>query len=359
MENTSLYFRQGGSDKVYQAAIEPKGDGFVVNFAYGRRGAALTMGTKTQNPVPEDKAREVYRKLVASKMAKGYTPGEGGTPFQNPDAPARDTGLRPQLLNPVEEAQALVLVSDSSHWMQEKKDGRRMLIQKREATVRGINRKGLEVGLDAALVAATQALPHDFTIDGELVGPVYHAFDLLEVDSHDQRGTSYRERYQTLAGLLSFTSGNLRVVPIYRTAQEKAAAFSRLKNENDEGVVFKLPDAPYTAGRPASGGSQLKFKFYATASFIVRKVNTQRSIELGLRDDNVEIPVGNVTIPQNHEIPEKGKIVEVRYLYAFKGGSVYQPVFLGLRDDIATAACTLSQIKYKEIDTDEEEAEVA
>ena len=42
MEHITLYFRQGSSDKVYQARIESKGDGFIVAFAYGRRGAALT-----------------------------------------------------------------------------------------------------------------------------------------------------------------------------------------------------------------------------------------------------------------------------------------------------------------------------
>ena len=50
-DRVTLYYREGSSDKVYQAAIEPAGDGFVVNFAYGRRGATLTTGTKTSSPV--------------------------------------------------------------------------------------------------------------------------------------------------------------------------------------------------------------------------------------------------------------------------------------------------------------------
>ena len=33
MEHITLYFRQGSSDKVYQASIESKGDGFIVAFA--------------------------------------------------------------------------------------------------------------------------------------------------------------------------------------------------------------------------------------------------------------------------------------------------------------------------------------
>jgi len=46
-ESITLYFRQGNSDKVYQASIEPKGDRFIVTFAYGRRGSLLQTGTKT------------------------------------------------------------------------------------------------------------------------------------------------------------------------------------------------------------------------------------------------------------------------------------------------------------------------
>jgi bifunctional non-homologous end joining protein LigD len=40
-----LGYREGSSDKVYRAAVEAQGSGFVVNFAYGRRGASLAAGT--------------------------------------------------------------------------------------------------------------------------------------------------------------------------------------------------------------------------------------------------------------------------------------------------------------------------
>jgi bifunctional non-homologous end joining protein LigD len=42
------------------------------------------------------------------------------------------------------------------------------------------------------------------------------------------------------------------------------------------------------------------------------------------RDGFVEI--GNVTIPANVRIPAAGSLVEVRYLYAYPGGSQYQPL---------------------------------
>jgi bifunctional non-homologous end joining protein LigD len=128
MEQITLYYRHGGSDKIYQARIEPKDAGYVVNFAYGRRGATLQTGTKTAAAVDYDAAKAIYNKLVNEKTAKGCTPGEDGTPYQHTDKTT--TGIQCQLLNPVDEDQAEQLLDDPNYWMQEKMDGRRLLIRK-------------------------------------------------------------------------------------------------------------------------------------------------------------------------------------------------------------------------------------
>ena len=96
-ESQTLYFRDGSSDKVYQAAIEAKDDGFVVNFAFGRRGATLQTGTKTASPVTLAAAKKIYDKLINEKKAKGYTPGAEGTPYIHTDKEQRATGLHCQL----------------------------------------------------------------------------------------------------------------------------------------------------------------------------------------------------------------------------------------------------------------------
>jgi len=62
---TSLYFRNGSSDKEYRAWIEVTEDGYVVNVAYGRRGASLATGTKTSSPVGYGKAVAIFEKLIA------------------------------------------------------------------------------------------------------------------------------------------------------------------------------------------------------------------------------------------------------------------------------------------------------
>jgi bifunctional non-homologous end joining protein LigD len=128
----------------------------------------------------------------------------------------------------------------------------------------------------------------------------------------------------------------------------KERMFRHLQSEKKEGVVFKRLDAPYTPGRPNSGGNQLKHKFYATLSAVVAQINDKRSVELRLLNGQGWISVGNVTIPPNFKVPAVGEVVEIRYLYAFReSNALYQPVHLGPRKDVEQHECVLSQLKYK------------
>ncbi len=61
-------------------------------------------------------------------------------------------------------------------------------------------------------------------------------------------------------------------------------------------------DAPFSPGRPNSGGPQLKFKFVESASFIVSARNDKRSVGLGLFEGNELVSAGNVTIPPSIRI---------------------------------------------------------
>jgi bifunctional non-homologous end joining protein LigD len=41
-------------------------------------------------------------------------------------------------------------------------------------------------------------------------------------------------------------------------------------------------------------------------------------------------------------------VVEIRYLYAMPGShALYQPVYLGVRDDLSVTDCVLDQLCYK------------
>ena len=352
MEQITLYYREGSSDKVYQASITPKGGGFVVHFAYGRRGATLQTGTKTQAPVRYDQAKKIFDKLVAEKTAKGYTSGEDGTPYQHTDKEQQNTGILPQLLNPIEEDQVESVINDDCYVSQEKFDGRRLIIRKLGASIDAINRKGLLCGLPSPVLLEVRQIPGDCIIDGEAIGDVFWTFDILWIHGTDMRPRPYRDRLFALVQIVSPEFGFLKLADTARTTVEKLALLDRMKREKREGVVFKRLDAPYTPGRPNSGGSQFKYKLYATASFIVNKVNGKRSVSLMLFDGHKVVPAGNVTIPPNHDVPGVGAVEEVRYLYCFRSGSIYQPIFLGKRTDITAEECTVAQLKYKaEVET--------
>lgn len=348
MKSITLYFRQGSSDKVYQASIEPKGDGYVVNFAYGRRGSALTAGTKTNAPVSLVEARRLYDKLVAEKTAKGYTPGESGTPYQHTDKAEQVSGILPQLLNPIEADAAAILASDQAWCVQEKFDGRRMLIRKHANGIDGINRKGLIVALPEPVAQAVAQLPGTFVLDGECVGNTLIVFDVIELHGSDCRALHYRERLFALMQLVPADGPHLRSPETAMDSAHKVEFIERMRQENKEGVVLKRLTGAYLPGRPPNGGDSLKLKFCESASFVVAKVNAKRSVSLQLLSGERWVDAGNVTIPANHEIPAEGAVVEVKYLYAFpESGCVYQPVYLGERDDIATVECIASQLKYK------------
>jgi len=82
MKNSSLFFREGSSDKEYHIQLVEVAGGFVVNFQYGRRGGTLKAGTKTLVPVSLRSAEQIYDKLYQEETRKGYAEGESKQSFQ-------------------------------------------------------------------------------------------------------------------------------------------------------------------------------------------------------------------------------------------------------------------------------------
>jgi bifunctional non-homologous end joining protein LigD len=349
IQSTSLYFNEGSSDKEYHAAIEPKGEGYIVTFAYGRRGNTLNVGTKTQHPVSLIEATKIHEKLVSSKLAKGYQYGiQGYQPARQSGSEGADSGIRCQLLNAIEESEVRRLLTSRTHCLQEKHDGRRLMVRKQGETITGINRRGLVVAVPEPIRLAVAQIPQDVLLDGEAVGDTLHAFDLLEVNSKDHRQRRYIDRFSGLIMVIPPNLPALRWVSTVIDPNDKIEIYEELRQTNREGVVFKELDAPFSPGRPNSGGTHLKFKFVESASFIVSGHNAKRSVSLCLYDKHGFVGAGNVTIPPNHEIPAIGDLIDVRYLYALKqSGSIYQPVYVGPREDIQASECTVNQLKFK------------
>jgi bifunctional non-homologous end joining protein LigD len=363
-ESIHLSFRQGSADKVYNAELKQTDDGWLVNFSYGRRGKPLRSGTKTAKPIPYERAKKAYDKLVTSKTAKGYTPDSSGTPFTAPQVDQERTGWLPQLLNPIEEENLLETFRRLHNHVavQTKHDGERRGIFYQNGELYGSNRRGLKVALHPTIEKAFQRLIEfhslgDFILDSEDMGESVVIFDILEWDGRDVTDRPFMLRTDILSKLpLICEEADIKDVidadaPLYCDSMTSLIYFLRSnENNQEEGIVIRDPNAPYTPGRPNSGGPCIKLKFYASATCRVASVHpTKRSIGLELADEQGMFDfVGNCTIPANYKIPSVGDLVEVKYLYAYRNGSIYQPQYKGIRTDLDSSAAVTRQLKYKE-----------
>jgi bifunctional non-homologous end joining protein LigD len=356
--STTLSYTEGSSDKVYAALIKQEGDGFIVAFQYGRRGSSLTAGTKTPTPVTLEQAQRIYEKLLNEKRAKGYTESDSGERYQGTENAGRVSGVLPQLLNPVDESEVdAILLSDS--WVaQQKFDGERRLIIIDGDTITGTNRNGLTVPISerleqairATIAAAIPMHTGRTVLDGEDLGDAgYAVFDLLELQGACVRQRAYYHRLASLDHLLARADRFIISAQTMRTEGGKRDLLKRLRAANAEGIVFKDVAAPWSAGRPASGGPALKLKFVATATVAVGPSREgKRSVEMRVRGgDGALVPVGNCTIPANADIPPQGAHIEVRYLYrSGPNGALFQPSFLRLRGD-KSEPDTIDSLKLK------------
>lgn len=351
MQNSiHLMCQDGHSDKVYDVAIEEKLSGYVVNFAYGRRGSSLNVGTKTNEPVDLLSAQKIFNKLVKEKTAKGYIESGSTKSFVTAIA-KKPTGIKCQLLNTIDETETLRLLNDDTYIAQEKKDGVRATVLKTNTELVVGNKEGFSVGFSDSFQELLR-VPVDFIIDCESINDTLFIFDLIQDGKTNLQRTPLTKRLAALEELFNSHLADIECVKLVETAIGTAAKkemYQRLLDTNAEGIVFKKLDGFYVSGRPTSGGDQLKRKFYETDFFIVEDVNSKRSIKLSLLDQEQKlVPAGNVTIPANYEIPKKGDVVKVKYLYAFpESGSVYQPIYLGAQRNVDLAECTTAQLKYK------------
>lgn len=264
----------------------------------------------------------------------------------------KDTGLRAQLPNPITEQEAERYLKDDVHCLQEKKDGKHILLGiDGNYRVLAANKQGLEttIGTDIS-VAVVKIFGINSVVDGELIGDNFWVFDLLMHNSSDLRKLSYGERYKQLSQLMDTNSHpNLYLVKAYFSAEEKVKKYNEIKAAGREGVVFKKIHGKFSEGRPHMGGDMLKCKFWKSCSAIVDETPTGKSsFTFYVLDENGDrVSLGNCSAI-GKIIPKPGNVVEIRYLYRHNEGKLCQAVFLGIRDDVDSKSCTLKQLEVKQ-----------
>lgn len=361
--SVSLWSQAGGSDKVYNISIEQVGAGWVVNYANGRRGGTLATGTKTKSPVAYAAARKLCNGVLFEKIGGGYVPTAGSAFGEGMQAEAIATiareasGYIPQLLGVADEDLLEKLINDDDWVAEPKHDGERRILAVQNGVVTGGNRKGQTVAVSKAIADEAATFDRNVVLDGEQIGDRYRFFDILSLDGVDQRDKPWYLRDMAMVQANLNRGDTIQLTPTARTTASKRKLVEDERAAGGEGVVFKKRTAPYEPGKPGAEPSQFKFKFWKSLSAVVDKVNAKRSVALVLlEDDGNRLSVGNVTIPANEQVPGAGDVVEVGYLYAYDGGSLFQPTYRGPRSDIDPAECLASQRVFKQPDDPADDA---
>ncbi len=376
-EEHYLFYKEGGSDKVYHCWIEQVGANNSVVFEYGRRGSTLNKGKKIED-THRAKAETILLRLVNEKLSKGYSnydPKTGVSAVKGVSDEMIKKALSmidelrvavattsttpepemvissPQLLNVITEPEVESYIKDNAWCLQDKFDGIRMMLNKSGNKITAANKKGqlIEPPEEFAACCKEAFANYDFIIDGEACGERYFAFDLISLEGVKQIKLPLEERLANLGMLIRSGKKQSVIMEVYTSfsTAEKRGHYLEAKRENKEGVVIKDKTIGYTAGRPASGGPAFKLKFTTTADVVVTEITKgKRSFQMGMQNGKNIVLVGNCTVPVNKVMPKKGDIIEVRYLNYIPGGSLYQPVMARKRDD-AVSPDALSTLKLK------------
>lgn len=384
-ETADLFIKNARRDAEYHLQLVECDRGWSCLAQYGRRGSTLTAITRVENGTYAD-AKASFDKKLREELAKGYKLSESSSPaltvVSGPQS--KVAVFSPELLTRIEsERELLAYISNPRYYLELKRDGRRLAVHTRGShkankyETTAYNKSGQVIQVDADIRKAVESLCYltntdSIFLDGEIEPTGYHIWEILECD-HDMRGVAYERRREMLEEVLRSVTKKLHLVQCAKTAADKDKLFAWAKANRAEGVCAKDKFAVYVEGR---NGQHKKYKFETTASFIVgpkppRKANDgHRSMALYLLDTGFlggerwdprpakEIAktgflalrfMATCKVATKYKVPAIGEIVDVRYLYAFRNGGVYQPVFFGtVRGDIKHADCNVQQLQLRE-----------
>lgn len=266
------------------------------------------------------------------------------------------------------------LIRDDDWCLQEKLDGRRLIVHRTSYETNLYNRNGGLVTPTAQMVRAiTPWLPIGYAFDGEWLDrkEEYQIFDILETpEDGDIRSwpTDRRIMLMTLkasaamawpiSAALSNTVAGVRILPTHLGTARKRKMLERLHQEDAEGAIFKQLSAPYTPGRPLVGGTMRRLKFRKTADVILQRRppghDESRSFEAWIFDKGQPRHIGSVNAnrgesprePHFYDRLEPGEVIvgEVSYLHVSDNYNLIQPTIVRLRDDKDPEACTIDQL---------------
>lgn len=217
----------------------------------------------------------------------------------------------------------------SPDWIYElKADGKRALLASGQLRGRAM-RYRLPGELPPALASCT--------MDGELVGKTFFAFDLLEADGQDLRRCPLRERRAALLALQPLFPDWLKPIPAARPGQSGSEYLQAVLRAGGEGCVAKHMAAPY-------GCQWFKAKCLETFDVVVISPATfARSVNIGQYSDGALVDCGKVSVFNLGTLDnlQTGDVLEIAAQGRTAKGRFREPRFLKVRTDKPATACTI------------------
>jgi bifunctional non-homologous end joining protein LigD len=363
VRSIELFFQEGSSDKVYNAKIVGDAGKFDVVVAWGRRGSSLNEGKKAIGVSRAD-ADKTFDRLVREKRGKGYeeitaavrpaavAPPEGEGSGSKVTGKRAKIGVAAQLLVALEDDELDRALADDRMVAQQKLDGVRVLVHRADTLI-ATNRDGQVTELAGAALAGLEYLPQDTIVDGEVLDDAFWLFDVLRLAGTDVRKLGYLERHGLLDSELepALTRG-ASVLPVAIGGKKKRSLLTKLRAARAEGMVFKDRGAPYTSGRPSSGGPQRKYKLIKSADVVIIE-NAGNAYRMAVYDGRTLVDIGRVfagtTNASRKDLDARlargeQPVAEVNYLYATDDQKLFQPVFVKARDDKRANECLRDQL---------------
>ena len=287
---------------------------------------------------------EAYHRQFGKRERVGVTQAVSAPEVVIPLPVVRESfGRSPHLPERISRAEAEKFLHDDDWGVEEKMDGRHLLLRSRQGVVTGGSKGGLQARVPLT-IADTLKPFGDIETDGEDVYGDYHAFNLLSVGTTDYTRLTKAEAHDALVALPN--SAALRVVPLIKGTAAKLAYVKEIEARGGEGFIVTRLSARY-----GEEGSMFKVQFRAQNAFIVggRRNEEKSSVEVFvLREDGSRRSMGFVTVKANQTFPKPDEIVEVKYLYAYRGdGKLHQPELLSPRDDATHADCQEGKLRFK------------
>lgn len=258
-----------------------------------------------------------------------------------------------QLLTAIHDGErAATVLLDPNYAVQQKFDGKRILLHIERNCITADNRNGLACPISPEVIKEAKAfsLLAPIILDGEWIREIksFQTFDLLELGGTDTKPLPFKTRQAHLQQV--FQTIKARSLQLARTEYEQEGKVSLLQRIHDaqlEGIVLKHVDSPYKLDRQAT---EFKYKFTAVSSFLVTKLHSpKQSVAIAVFDSNGKlVPSGDVKIRNSRFKLAEGMVIDVRYSHAFpQSNLVFQPRMISIRDDLQPEACVISQLRYK------------